>query len=83
MATRKATACAIAFLPLLLTAACSTSSQYGPLNSAYFEQTVKKSLGSSHGEIYTSLRSNWIPYKKKPPVGGIFIVAGRRLIFAT
>ncbi len=81
MTIRKAAACAIAFPLLLLTAACFPS-QYGPVTSAHFERTVKKSLTASTGEIHEFLRSNWIPYKKKKPVGGIFVVADKGLVFA-
>ena len=85
MTTRPAVASAIAAASLSLATACSVSSDYGPVNSAYFDQTVEDSLGDlSGGEIHEALRSNWLPYKKrKPHSSGIFIVTSRGLIFAS
>ena len=75
---------AAALLPLLLTTACSFTSDYGPVNSAHFNRTVEKSLGNRpSGKIYESLRARWIPYKQKKPTGGIFITTSKGMVFAT
>jgi len=85
MTTRQAAAFAIVAVSLSLATACSVSSDYGPISSAYFDQTVEDSLGDlSGGEIHEALRSNWLPYKKtKSHRGGIFAVTSRGLIFAS
>ena len=75
---------AITFSSCLLITACSVSSKYGPVNSAYFDRTVEKSLASSSGgEIHESLRSNWIPHNKKDRIRGIFAITARGLVFAS
>ena len=84
MTTRKATAWLIAFASLLLTAACSTLSEYGPVDSAHFDRIVKRSLaGLGSDGIYSALRGRWLPHERKEPAHGIFVTTGKGLVFAT